>query len=149
MVYLVGAGPGDIGLITLKGIECIKKADVIVYDHLVNPTLFSYAKENCLLIYAGKTAGAHHMEQKKINDILVKYGKTNIVVRLKGGDPFIFGRGREEASALIQNNIPYEIVSGVSSCYSVPQYSGIPVTHRGVSSSFHVITGRDKCLDNL
>lgn len=144
MVYLVGAGPGDIGLITLKGLECIKNADVIIYDHLVNPTFINYAKENCSLIYAGKIAGTHHMEQEKINEILIKYGKTQNTVRLKGGDPFIFGRGGEEADALSQNNIPYEIVAGVSSCHSAPLYSGIPVTHRGTAPAFHVITGHEK-----
>lgn len=144
MVYLVGAGPGDSAIITVKALECIKKADVILYDHLVNPTLLNYAKENCELIYAGKVSGSHHMEQEKINELIVKYGKSVNVVRLKGGDPFIFGRGGEEAEALIENNISYEIVPGISSCYSAALYSGIPVTHRGVASSFHVITGHEK-----
>ena len=144
MVYLVGAGPGDCGLITQKGLECIKNADVIVYDHLANPTLLNHAKENCLLIYAGKIAGNHHMVQEKINDTLVEYGGTQNVVRLKGGDPFIFGRGGEEVTALTENNIAYEIVPGVSSCYGAAEYCGIPVTHRGVATSFHVITGHEK-----
>ena len=144
MVYLVGAGPGDSGLITQKGLECIKNADVIVYDHLANPTLLNYAREGCALIYAGKIAGNHHMAQEKINDTLVRYGGTQNVVRLKGGDPFIFGRGGEEVIALAENNIPYEIVPGVSSCYSAAEYCGIPVTHRGVATSFHVITGHEK-----
>ena len=144
MVYLVGAGPGDSGLITQKGLECIKNADVIVYDHLANPTLLNYAKEGCAQIYAGKIAGNHHMAQEKINDTLVKYGGTQNVVRLKGGDPFIFGRGGEEVIALAENNIPYEIVPGISSCYSAAEYCGIPVTHRGVATSFHVITGHEK-----
>lgn len=144
MVYLVGAGPGDSALITIKGLECIKNADVIVYDHLVNPTLLNYAKENCELIYAGKVSGSHHMEQEKINEVIVKYGKSLNVARLKGGDPFIFGRGGEEADALIENNISYEVVPGISSCYSAALYSGIPVTHRGIASSFHVITGHEK-----
>ncbi|MDY3972178.1 MAG: uroporphyrinogen-III C-methyltransferase [Clostridia bacterium] len=144
MVYLVGAGPGDCGLITQKGLECIKNAEVIVYDHLANPTLLNHANENCLLIYAGKIAGNHHMVQEKINDTLVKYGKTQNVVRLKGGDPFIFGRGGEEVTALVKNYIPYEIVPGVSSCYGAAEYCGIPVTHRGVATSFHVITGHEK-----
>ncbi len=144
MVYIVGAGTGDSSLITLKCLECIKNADVIVYDHLVNPTLLSRAKDNCQLIYAGKIAGNHHMEQEIINETLVKHGGTLNVVRLKGGDPFIFGRGAEEAEYLAKNNIDYEIVPGISSCYVAAEYSGIPVTHRGVSSSLHIITGHEK-----
>lgn len=144
MVYIVGAGPGGSGLITLRGMECIENAEVIVYDHLVNPTFLNYASENCMLIYAGKTAGSHQMEQEKINETLIKYGKTLNVVRLKGGDPFVFGRGGEEAAVLAENDIPYELVAGVSSCYSVPMYSGIPVTSRGTASSFHVVTGHEK-----
>ena len=140
MVYLVGAGPGDSGLITQKGLECIKKADVIIYDHLANPTLLSYAKNDCKLIYAGKIAGNHHMVQEEINKTLVEHSRFGNVVRLKGGDPFIFGRGGEEIIALIENNISYEIVPGISSCYSAAEYCGIPVTHRGVATSFHVIT---------
>ena len=144
MVYLVGAGPGDSGLITQKGLECIKKADVIIYDHLANPTLLSYAKNDCKLIYAGKIAGNHHMVQEEINKTLVEHSRFGNVVRLKGGDPFIFGRGGEEIIALIENNIDYEIVPGISSCYSSAEYCGIPVTHRGVATSFHVITGHEK-----
>ena len=144
MVYLVGAGPGDSGLITQKGLECIKKADVIIYDHLANPTLLSYAKNDCKLIYAGKIAGNHHMVQEEINKTLVEHSRFGNVVRLKGGDPFIFGRGGEEIIALIENNIDYEIVPGISSCYSAAEYCGIPVTHRGVATSFHVITGHEK-----
>lgn len=144
MVYIVGAGSGDSGLITVKGLKCIENADVIIYDNLVNPSLLSRTKEGCRLIYAGKIAGNHHMTQERINDELVKYGGTLNVVRLKGGDPFIFGRGGEEAQCLSENGISYEIVPGVSSCYSVAEYSGIPVTHRGIASSFHVITGHEK-----
>ena len=144
MVYLVGAGPGDSGLITQKGLECIKKANVIIYDHLANPTLLSYAKNDCKLIYAGKIAGNHHMVQEEINKTLVEHSRFGNVVRLKGGDPFIFGRGGEEIIALIENNIDYEIVPGISSCYSAAEYCGIPVTHRGIATSFHVITGHEK-----
>ncbi|MCC8160219.1 MAG: uroporphyrinogen-III C-methyltransferase [Oscillospiraceae bacterium] len=149
MVYLVGAGPGGTGLITQKGLECIKNADVIIYDHLANPSLLSGAKDGCALIYAGKTVGNHHMNQEKINAELIKYGAEKNVVRLKGGDPFVFGRGGEEADALAENNIPYEIVPGVSSCYSAAEYCGIPVTHRNAASSFHVITGHGKTGKNL
>ena len=107
MVYLVGAGPGDSGLITQKGLECIKKADVIIYDHLANPTLLSYEKNDCKLIYAGKIAGNHHMVQEEINKTLVEHSRFGNVVRLKGGDPFIFGRGGEEIIALIRNCTRY------------------------------------------
>ncbi len=144
MVYLVGAGPGGAGLITVKGLGCIQKADVIIYDHLVNPSLLSMAGEGCILIYAGKTAGGRHMSQDRINETLVKYAGKGNVVRLKGGDPFIFGRGGEEAAVLSENNIKYEIVPGVSSCYSAAEYCGIPVTHRGAAAAFHVVTGHEK-----
>lgn len=145
MVYLVGAGPGDSGLITEKGRKCIKIADVIVFDKLANGALMRFAREDCEFVYAGKQAGNHHLKQNEINDVLVKKaleGKT--VVRLKGGDPFVFGRGGEEAAELVKLGIPFEIVPGVSSCYSVGAYAGIPVTHRDYASSFHVITGHEK-----
>lgn len=145
MVYLVGAGPGNEELITVKGLNCIKNADVIIYDHLANPSLLSFAKNDCVLIYAGKTAGNHHLNQEQINETVINCShKYENVVRLKGGDPFIFGRGGEEAEALFQSGVEYEIVAGVSSCYSAAEYCGIPVTHRGEVSSFHVITGHEK-----
>lgn len=145
MVYLVGAGPGDNGLITLKGLECIKNAEVIIFDHLVNPSLLNNAPQDCRLIYAGKISGNHHLTQDETNFLLVKYAmQGRSVVRLKGGDPFIFGRGGEEAQILADNGIPFEIVPGVSSCYSAAAYAGIPVTHRDAASSFHVITGHEK-----
>lgn len=145
MVYLVGAGPGDRGLITEKGKKCIEIADVIVFDKLANASLMRFAREDCEFIYAGKQAGNHHLKQNEINDVLVQKaleGKT--AVRLKGGDPFVFGRGGEEAAELVKLGIPFEIVPGVSSCYSVGAYAGIPVTHRDYASSFHVITGHEK-----
>lgn len=145
MVYLVGAGPGDRGLITVKGLDCIKKAEVIIFDHLVNASLLNNAPASCRLIYAGKVSGNHHLVQEETNSLLVKYaleGKN--VVRLKGGDPFVFGRGGEEAQALRGKGIPFEIVPGVSSCYSAAAYAGIPVTHRNAASSFHIITGHEK-----
>lgn len=144
MVYLVGAGMGESDLITLRGINCIKKAEVIIYDRLADASLLSYAPENCLLIYAGKQSGNHTMPQEEINSLLVKYGKDKCVVRLKGGDSFVFGRGGEEVNALIENGIDYELVAGVSSSYGAAEYAGIPVTHRGVASSFHVITGHEQ-----
>lgn len=147
-VALVGAGPGDPGLVTKKGWQCIQEADVIVYDALVCPSVLNAAKPDCQLIFAGKQAGHHFKKQKEINLMLAQLAaEGNYVVRLKGGDPFIFGRGGEEGQALKKHNIAFEIVPGVSSCYSVPAYAGIPVTHRSYASAFHVITGH-KQLDH-
>ena len=143
-VYLVGAGPGDARLFTEKGLDCVRKADVIVYDNLISGSILNEARLDAELIYAGKRAGHHHMKQWEISALLAGRaldGKS--VVRLKGGDPFIFGRGGEEALELAAMDIPFEIVPGVSSSYSVPAYAGIPVTHRGLASSFHVITGHE------
>lgn len=143
-VYIVGAGPGDIGLFTLKGIKYLQKADVVVYDFHLNAQILNYINHNAEFIYAGKRGGKHEMSQSEINEALVKKaleGKT--VVRLKGGDPFVFGRGAEEAEALVQADIPFEIIPGVSSSVAVPAYAGIPVTHRNYSSSFAVITGNE------
>ena len=143
-VYLVGAGPGDPGLITVKGLECLRKADVIIYDRLIDDSLLEQARPKAEKIYVGKGRGCHAMEQKEINLSMVskaREGKT--VVRLKGGDPFVLGRGGEEAEVLAANQIPYEIVPGISSAYAVPAYAGIPVTHRRLSSSFTVITGHE------
>ena len=144
IVYLVGAGPGDYRLISVKACDCIKEADTIVYDRLADDRLLSYAKKNVELIYVGKASSNHTMRQEDINQLLVdkaKEGKT--VVRLKGGDPFVFGRGGEEALLLVENKIPFEIVPGITSAISVPAYAGIPVTHRGVATSFAVITGHE------
>ncbi len=143
-VYLVGAGPGDPGLITIKGIECLKKAEVIVYDHLLDVALLETAPSDAEKVYVGKIAGKHTKPQNEINRILVdkaKEGKT--VIRLKGGDPFVFGRGGEEAEALAENGIPFEVIPGITSAVAVPAYAGIPVTHRGLASSFAVITGHE------
>jgi len=143
-VYLVGAGPGDPKLITVKGLECIKQADVVIYDYLANPRLFACAKPDAELIYVGKSGNKHTMEQKDINHLLVDKAKEgNIVTRLKGGDPLIFGRGGEEALELAKNDIPFEFVPGISSAYAVPAYAGIPVTHRGISSSVAFVTGHE------
>lgn len=149
-VYLVGAGPGDIGLITVKGIECIKKADVIIYDRLVNIGLLDYKKEDCEIIYVGKKSSNHIMPQEKINLIIAEKAKEGkIVVRLKGGDPFVFGRGGEEAEVLFDEGIDFEIVPGVTSAIGGLCYAGIPVTHRDFASSFHVVTGHAKKDDSL
>ena len=143
-VYLVGAGPGDPGLISRKGVDCLTQADVIVYDHLLDEQLLDLAPSEAEKIYVGKTAGAHAREQDEINQLLVekaKAGKT--VVRLKGGDPFVLGRGGEEVETLADNGIPFEVVPGITSAVAVPAYAGIPVTHRGLASSFAVITGHE------
>lgn len=143
-VYLVGAGPGDEGLITKKGLERLRQAEVVVYDSLISGSLLNEAPLDAELIYAGKRSGSHHMSQEEISGILVDKAKQGRkVVRLKGGDPYVFGRGGEEALALMSQGIPYEVVPGVSSISSVPAYGGIPVTHRGLASSFHVITGHE------
>ncbi|EPZ39531.1 Siroheme synthase [Anoxybacillus ayderensis] len=141
-VYLVGAGPGDPELITVKGLKCIQQADVILYDRLINEQLLSYAKRDADLIYCGKLPNYHTMKQETINHFLVKHAKRGkYVTRLKGGDPFLFGRGGEEAQALIKHRIPFEIVPGVTSGIAVPAYAGIPVTHRDFSGSVAFVTG--------
>ncbi|WP_312475451.1 uroporphyrinogen-III C-methyltransferase [Neobacillus sp.] len=144
-VFLVGAGPGDIGLITVKGLDAIKQAEVILYDRLANPKLLDFAADDCELIYCGKLPDRHILRQENINDLLVEKalaGKT--VVRLKGGDPGVFGRVGEEAAALVQYEIPFEIVPGISSGIAAPLYAGIPVTHREYAESFAVVTAHDK-----
>lgn len=143
-VYLVGAGPGDPKLITVKGAECIAKAEVLVYDRLASRRLLTLANPECEMIYVGKSPDRHTLRQEEINEVLVKKGlEGKIVTRLKGGDPFVFGRGGEEAEALLNVGIPFEIVPGVTSAISVPAYAGIPVTHRDLTSSFAVITGHE------
>jgi uroporphyrinogen III methyltransferase/synthase len=143
-VYLVGAGPGDPELITLKGRRCIKEADVLVYDYLASKSLLRHAKEETEKIYVGKKGGDHTLSQDGINNLLVKLaleGKT--VCRLKGGDPFIFGRGGEEAEVLKENDIEFEIVPGVTSAISAPAYAGIPLTHRSANSTLALVTGHE------
>lgn len=143
-VYLVGAGPGDPGLITQRGLECLAQAEVIIYDRLLDERLLDLAPLAAERIYAGKTAGEHVREQDEINQLLVQKAKNGkSVVRLKGGDPFVLGRGGEEAEALRDNGIPFEVVPGISSAVAVPAYAGIPVTHRGLASSFAVVTGHE------
>lgn len=140
--FIVGAGPGDPELITVKALKCIQAADVILYDRLVNPELLNEAKRDCQLIYCGKQPGLHAMKQETINHLLVKFTeKEKIVVRLKGGDPFVFGRGAEEAEALATYGLPFEVVPGITSGIAAPAYAGIPITHRELGSSFAVVTG--------
>ena len=143
-VYLIGAGPGDRGLITIKGKELLEKADVVVYDYLVNTELLHYVKENAEILYVGKKAGQKEMSQWSINALLVRKSKKgNTVARLKGGDPFIFGRGAEEAEYLQGKGVPFEVVPGVTSVSAVPAYAGISLTHRDLTSSFAVVTGHE------
>jgi uroporphyrinogen III methyltransferase/synthase len=143
-VYLVGAGPGDPGLLTVRGLELLRMAEVVVHDRLVNPVLLDEAPAGALRIFAGKLAGAHCLPQEQINALLVGHARRGRrVVRLKGGDPFVFGRGGEEALALAEAGIPFEVVPGVTSAVAVPAYAGIPVTHRELSSSFAVVTGHE------
>lgn len=141
-VYLVGAGPGDIGLLTIKGLKCLQKAEVVIYDFHLNAQVLNYINHNAEFIYAGKRGGHHTLTQEEINSILVhkaKEGKT--ICRLKGGDPFVFGRGGEEAEVLSKEGIEFEVVPGVSSAIAAPAYAGIPLTHRLYSSSFAVLPG--------
>lgn len=141
-VYLVGAGPGDPDLLTIKGLKAIKQADVILYDRLVNEELLNYASKDTELIYCGKLPGNHTLHQDKINNLLCEHAKGDkIVTRLKGGDPFIFGRGGEEAQLLKEAGIPFEIVPGITAGIAAPAYAGIPLTHRTLSSSITIITG--------
>ena len=141
-VYLVGAGPGDIGLLTIKGLKCLKKADVVVYDFHLNAQVLNYINHDAEFIYAGKRGGHHTMTQDEINAVLVQKAKEGKrICRLKGGDPFVFGRGGEEAEALWKEGIEFEVVPGVSSAIAAPAYAGIPLTHRLFSSSFAVIPG--------
>ncbi|HEX9126682.1 MAG TPA: uroporphyrinogen-III C-methyltransferase [Methylomirabilota bacterium] len=143
-VCLVGAGPGDPGLLTVRALERLREADVVVYDRLVNPALLDEAPPGALRIFAGKRVGSHCVAQAAINALLVHHAEAGrFVVRLKGGDPFVFGRGGEEALALSEAGIAFEVVPGVSSAIAVPAYAGIPVTHRGVASSFAVLTGHE------
>jgi len=143
-VYIIGAGPGDPGLITLRGVQCIREADVIIYDHLVSPEILRHAGEKTRLIYAGKQGGDHTLSQWEINNLLVaQAGQGAIVARLKGGDPFIFGRGGEEAEVLREAGIPFEVVPGISSAVAVPAYAGIPLTHRNHTVSVAFVTGHE------
>ena len=141
---LAGAGPGDIGLVTLQTKEAVEQADVVVYDYLCNPEILNWTRPDAEIIYAGKQAAAHTLSQGEINDLIANRAREGkVVVRLKGGDPFVFGRGAEEAEVLSAAGIPFEIVPGISSAIAVPSYAGIPITHRDVTSSFTVFTGHE------
>ena len=143
-VFLIGAGPGDPGLITVKGMSCIQQADVLVYDYLAATSLLAAVPPGAEIIYVGKKGGDHTLSQEKINTLLLEKAKAGrIVARLKGGDPFIFGRGGEEAEILVRENIPFEIIPGVTSAIAAPAYAGIPLTHREFSSTLTLVTGHE------
>ena len=143
-VYLVGAGPGDLGLVTLRAKECIENADVIVYDHLANPEMLGWARDDAEIVYAGKEAGEHLLSQQEIDALLVEKARGGrAVARLKGGDPFLFGRGAEEAQAIVDAGIEFEIVPGITSAIAGPAYAGIPVTHRAENSHVTFFTGHE------
>ena len=143
-VYLVGAGPGDPGLITVKAVECLKRADAVVYDFLANPSLLAHAGPGAEIIYVGKSGSDHTLAQNEINRLIVDLAQAGKrVVRLKGGDPFVFGRGGEEAEDLADAGVPFEVVPGVSSAVAAPAYAGIPVTHRSHTSNVGFITGHE------
>ncbi len=143
-VYLVGAGPGDPGLITARGLELLRRAEVVIYDRLVASELLCETRRDAEMIYAGKATDHHTLPQAEINALLIEHAhRGKLVVRLKGGDPYVFGRGGEEALALAEAGIPFEVVPGVTSAIAVPACAGIPVTHREVASSFTVVTGHE------
>jgi uroporphyrinogen III methyltransferase/synthase len=146
VVYIIGAGPGDIELVTLKAKRLIQEAEVLIYDKLVNEEVLNWAPPNCELIYMGKREGgsaSSQETQREINDLILIHGPFKRVVRLKGGDPFIFGRGGEEAQVCVRGGIPFEIVPGISSAFAAPSYAGIPASHRDYNSSFAVLTGHE------
>ncbi len=151
LISLVGAGPGDPDLLTLKAYKLLQQADIIVYDRLVSQPILDLIPHGTKRIYVGKASGKHHMNQDEINQLLVNLAKpSRKIVRLKGGDPFIFGRGSEEAQFLVKHNIDFEYVPGITSASACSAYAGIPLTHRGVASSVQLITGHcraDKPLD--
>ncbi len=143
-VYLTGAGPGDIDLLTVKALRIIKKADVIIYDRLANPLILKEARNGCKFVYVGKEDSHHTLPQEEINLLLYQNAlKHECVVRLKGGDPLVFGRGGEEGIFLRERGIDFEFIPGITSAIAVPEYAGIPVTHRGVTVSFRVVTGHE------
>ena len=149
IVYIVGGGPGDPGLITVKGLDCLRRADVVLYDRLVSQELLAEVSLQVEIIDVGKEPKRHRRSQDEINALLIEKAREGkVVVRLKGGDPFVFGRGGEECQALAEAGIPYEVVPGVSSAIAVPAYAGIPVTQRGVTTAFAVVAGHTGSADS-
>ncbi len=143
-VYLTGAGPGDRDLLTIKALRVIQNADVIIYDRLANPDILEDAKDGCKFIYVGKADSHHTLPQDEINEVIYQASlEYENVVRLKGGDPLVFGRGGEEALYLKERGVKFEFIPGITSAIAVPEYAGIPVTHRGITVSFRVVTGHE------
>lgn len=150
-VYLIGAGPGDPGLLTLRGKEILERADVVVYDRLVSPAILGMCNSKAKMVDVGKMPTHHKVKQSEINKLLVQFAQEypqGVIARLKGGDPFVFGRGGEEALELVGAGIDFDVVPGITSAISVPAYAGIPVSHRGIATSFHIITGHEKAESN-
>ncbi|MGN0177618.1 MAG: uroporphyrinogen-III C-methyltransferase [Methanobrevibacter sp.] len=144
VVYLIGAGPGDADLITLKAVKALNKADIVLYDYLANDEILVHVPETAERIYVGKKAGEHYKTQDEINELIIKQAKTHEnVVRLKGGDPFVFGRGGEEILALMEHDIKFQVIPGVTSAIGAPTSLGLPITHRGVATSVTVVTGHE------
>ncbi|MBB6630274.1 uroporphyrinogen-III C-methyltransferase [Clostridium algidicarnis] len=149
-VFLIGTGPGDEDLLTIKAVNALKSCTAVLYDRLIGGNILKYLNEDCEIYYCGKEPGSHYKTQEEINEMLIKLSKKgHIVGRVKGGDPYVFGRGGEEALALIEENISFEVVPGITSAIAVPSYAGIPVTHRGISQSFHVFTAMAKDKLNI
>ena len=150
-VYLIGAGPGDPGLLTIRGKEILENADVVVYDRLVSPAILGMCNSKAKMVDVGKMPTHHKVKQSEINKLLVQFAQEypqGIIARLKGGDPFVFGRGGEEALELVAAGVEFDVVPGITSAISVPAYAGIPVSHRGIATSFHIITGHEKAESN-
>ena len=150
-VYLIGAGPGDPGLLTIRGKEILERADVVVYDRLVSPAILGMCNSKAKMVDVGKMPTHHKVKQSEINKLLVQFAQEypqGIIARLKGGDPFVFGRGGEEALELVTAGVEFDVVPGITSAISVPAYAGIPVSHRGIATSFHIITGHEKAESN-
>ena len=144
VVYLIGAGPGDADLITLKAVKALNKADVVLYDYLANEEILEHAPKSAKRIYVGKKAGEHYKTQDEINELIIAQARENEnVVRLKGGDPFVFGRGGEEILALMENDIKFEVIPGVTSAIGAPTSLGLPVTHRALATSVTIVTGHE------
>lgn len=144
VVYLIGAGPGDADLITLKAVKALNKADVVLYDYLANEEILDHAPKSAKRIYVGKKAGEHYKTQDEINELIIAQARENEnVVRLKGGDPFVFGRGGEEILALMENDIKFEVIPGVTSAIGAPTSLGLPVTHRALATSVTIVTGHE------
>src|SRR2546423_5611530 len=143
-VYLVGAGPGDQKLLTLRGKECLEQADVVLYDYLANPVLLDHVPAHAERIYVGRRGRGRYQDQDEVNRLIIEKAREGkVVIRLKGGDPFVFGRGGEEAEAIAAAGLPFEVVPGVTSAVAVPAYAGIPVTHRTLATHVTIVTGHE------